>query len=98
MSIFQFLFGNSKKQAITDYLAKGAIIVDVRSKEEFKQGHAKNSLNIPLQDFSKSVAKLKSNKKPVILVCRSGGRAGTALQELKAQNIDAVNGGSWTNI
>tara|TARA_B110000046_G_scaffold57595_2_gene64340 strand:- start:17337 stop:17510 length:174 start_codon:yes stop_codon:yes gene_type:complete len=52
----------------------GAVVIDIRSPQEFQSGHAKGSKNIPLQNLNSKVNQLKS--KEVIIVCKSGMRAG----------------------
>ena len=54
------------KQETMDYREKinnGAVVVDVRSKEEFKSGNAKGSMNVPLQTIGAHVEKLKGKDK-----------------------------------
>lgn len=83
----------------TDYqalIAQGAIIVDVRSPLEFNHGHARGSKNIPLDKIKHKVKKLKG--KEVILVCRSGARAGSAKAILERNGITAYNAGNWANV
>jgi rhodanese-related sulfurtransferase len=40
-------------------LKQGALILDVRSPAEYKQGHIKGSINAPLNELSKHISKLK---------------------------------------
>lgn len=78
---------------------KGAIIVDVRTPEEFKSGHINKSINIPLNVIANKAEELKKKNKPIILVCRSGARSGSALGILKSKGISEVyNGGGWTSL
>lgn len=89
------LFGGTK----VDYRAlieKGAVVIDVRTPQEFKSGHLKGSKNIPLNQIGNSISKLKN--KEVILVCRSGGRAGSAKATLSRSGIVAHNAGAWQNL
>lgn len=74
----------------------GAVIIDVRSKEEFRQGHAKGSVNIPMHALKNKVKDLID--KEVILVCRSGARAGQAKSFLKDHSITAHNAGPWQTV
>ena len=74
---------------------QGAIILDVRTPEEFRDGHIKGSLNIPVQVIQGKIADLKKKGKPIIAVCRSGARSGTAVGMLKDAGIEAYNGGAW---
>jgi rhodanese-related sulfurtransferase len=76
-------------------VAKGAIIIDVRSPKEFDAGHVKNSKNIPLQTIQKAIPELKKSGKVVIAVCRSGSRSGMAKSILKSAGIEVYNGGPW---
>lgn len=83
----------------TDYkalIANGALIVDVRSPQEFKSGHAKGSKNIPLQSLNSKINQLKG--KEVIVVCKSGMRAGQAKSILTNNGITCHNAGAWQQL
>jgi len=86
----------------TDYgelVKQGAIILDVRSKGEFAGGHIKNSINIPVDQLSNNLSKLKNKNKCIICCCASGMRSGTAKRILESQGYTAVfNGGSWNGL
>jgi len=75
------------------------IIVDVRSPEEWEfDGHADCSVNYPLDDIQNKVEELK-NYEHVVLVCRSGNRAGVAKRILESAGIKNVeNKGPWQNV
>lgn len=82
-----------------DYKAKianGAILVDVRSVEEFKGGHAPGSKNVPLHLLPTRINEFKG--KEVIVVCLSGGRAGQARNLLQQNGVTAYNAGPWQNV
>jgi rhodanese-related sulfurtransferase len=49
------LFGLGPKVDYADLVKQGAIILDVRSPGEYKQGHIKGSLNTPLNDLSQHI-------------------------------------------
>lgn len=61
------------------------IIIDVREKDEFDAEHIEHSIHIPLSNFERQApAFLKTLKdRPVILMCRSGKRAGLAADSAK---------------
>lgn len=85
----------------TDYkglLSKGAMIVDVRTPEEYKAGHIDGARNIPLDQIKTKVPELKKTGKPVITCCRSGARSGMAKSQLAAAGIEVYNGGAWTSL
>lgn len=90
------LFGiKSREELVKEAMAEGAVIVDVRTPQEYNDGHISNSLNIPVQQIEARVSTLKKKNKTVILCCKSGGRAGQAKKILLKNGIKAVNGGSW---
>lgn len=79
--------------------AGGPIFVDVRTVEEWNNdGHANCSINIPLDQLEARMGELKKDQK-VVLVCRSGKRAGTAKELLEGAGFTQVeNSGAWQNI
>lgn len=77
---------------------QGAVIVDVRTKGEFKEGHINGSRNIPLDTIRNEVQSLKKLNKPVITVCRSGNRSRMAKSILVSAGIEVYNGGAWTSL
>jgi phage shock protein E len=77
---------------------KGAIIIDVRTSQEFNAGHIKGALNIPLQSIDQHIEKIRKYNKPIITCCRSGARSGAAASQLKSRGIEAYNGGSWNSL
>ena len=97
MGLLNFLFGN-KNNAITEFKEKGAIIIDVRTPGEYKQGAIAGSKNIPLQTINTKIDYIKKLNKPVITCCASGGRSANAVKILKTNNIEATNGGGWKSL
>ena len=85
----------------TDFKAlkqAGAIIIDVRSPQEFDRGHIQGSKNIPVNIIQREVNSIKKLNKPVITVCQSGARSSMAKSALKAAGIEVYNGGSWLSL
>jgi rhodanese-related sulfurtransferase len=72
------------------------VIVDVRTPEEFQQGHVPNAINVPLSDIIDDPAILSTlQEKPIVLYCRSGYRAGKAAKALQKeghQNLRHLEG------
>jgi len=60
-----------------------AIIVDVREKDEFAAEHVKNSIHVPLADFSRQAPAIfrALSGKSILLMCRSGKRAALAASQ-----------------
>lgn len=76
---------------------QNAILLDVRSKQEYQEWHLEGSINFPLYDLERNCEKLLDNKEnAIILCCKSGSRSRRALQILKEQgflNIYQIEGG-----
>ena len=98
MGLLDFLGFGNKSQNIQEFIAKGAIIIDVRSPGEFSGGHIKGSKNIPLNEISSKIDEIKKQNKPVITCCASGMRSSQATSILKQNGIDVINGGGWQNL
>lgn len=78
-------------------------LIDVRTPEEFQEGHLANAQNINVLDatFESQVASLDKTK-PVLIYCKSGGRSAKASEKLKAlgfTNITDLEGGfsNWSS-
>jgi len=86
------------QRKIPGLLKAGALIVDVRSPDEFSAGHAAGSLNIPLGDLERGTRTLDPNRW-IIVCCASGTRSGMARRWLlKHGFLHVLNGGSWRNL
>lgn len=79
-------------------IQNGAVIVDVRTPQEYKQGHVEGSKNIPLNEIKLKADIVRKWNKPVITVCRSGNRSAVAKGILKSAGVEVYNGGAWTNL
>lgn len=98
MGILDFLGFGDKSNPIEEFIQKDAVIIDVRTYEEFASGHIKNSKNIPLQIIDSKIKEIKQLNKPVIVCCRSGMRSGQANAILKRNGIESINGGGWQSL
>lgn len=74
---------------IQNDIAQGGLLIDVRSPEEFSEGHVKNALLIPpTQIFSAKLPEEKSM--PIYLYCKMGPRAEFAAGVLKERGYTKV--------
>jgi phage shock protein E len=74
-------------------------IVDVRSRSEFRDGHIKGALNIPLNELKTKMHKLGAKNAPILVCCQSGGRSSQAARILKENGFTQVKDvGPWTNL
>ncbi len=87
-----------KGPSLAELLADGAVVIDVRTPQEYRGGHVEGSRNIPLSSLSSKVASLKKQKKTIITCCASGMRSGKAAKRLRQAGLDAHNGGAWQKV
>ena len=89
----------AEKTAVQPAKAKG-IWIDVRTPEEFKEGHLKDAVNIPVDQIGARIGSVSPDKSaPVNLYCRSGRRSEAALQELKKMGYTNVtNPGGYQDL
>jgi phage shock protein E len=83
---------------LENIIAEGALIIDVRTAGEYKNGHIKGSLNVPLSNIEDAISWLIKDV-PIVVVCESGSRSAQAKEILEANGYTKVyNGGSWSNL
>lgn len=76
----------ARKSSTSDML-----ILDVRSPEEFAEGHIKNAVNISHGEMSRNfMSILEFQDKPVVVYCRSGRRASIAEAILRDKGFTQV--------
>jgi phage shock protein E len=83
--------------AAKEAVRKGALVIDVRSPEEYASRHLEGTLNIPLGELSARIGTACPDKNRVILLhCLSGGRSGMGVGTLKSLGYSNVqNLGSY---
>lgn len=67
---------------------KGSVLLDVRTKEEFKEGHIPGSVNIPLDKLAN--AQFEQNA-AIFVYCQSGARSNRASDYLKSHGLEVTN-------
>ncbi len=85
------------KKDAADLLKKGAIVIDVRTPEEFNSGHLSQAYNMPLDEVEDRVLRLvKDRGKVLLLHCQSGVRSKSAKERLESMGYKNVfNMGSY---
>ncbi len=79
---------------VRELVEKGSTIIDVRETHEYKRGHIKGAINIPLSELRHRINEIPRDK-PVYLHCRTGQRsynATLALQNIGFDNIINITG------
>lgn len=79
------------KKQMEDLIFQGAILVDVRSPQEYKEGHLDGAINIPEYDIRKVAKdKLTDLHQKIIVYCDSGSRSKRASKRLEKMGYDNV--------
>jgi phage shock protein E len=106
MNKFSFLFlllvsmllftACSGQQKVPDYAE--AILVDVRTPEEFASGTVNGAINIPVDELESQLTKLNKDAE-IVVFCRSGSRSARAAAILEKNGFKHVfNGGTWQQV
>ncbi len=85
----------SLSEAAALWRSKDALFIDVRTPEEYNEGHIPGALFIPLQELEHRYKEIPHDK-PVLLICRSARRSAQAnllLQQLGFSNTFSVKQG-----
>ena len=97
MGLFNFLRNTDINDGIAEYKTNdGAVLLDVRTSEEYRDGHIDGSVNVPLDRISFIVNTVRDKNTPLYVHCLSGGRSGQAVSYLKkigymnAKNIGGI--------
>ena len=96
MGLFEFFKQPDINQGVKEYMATpGAVLLDVRTPQEYREGHISGSKNMPLQTIDK-IASVAENKDTALFVyCYSGARsrqASSMLQRMGYTNVTNIGG------
>lgn len=82
------------EEAAAVALEEGRVVIDVRTPEEFDEGHIAGAQRIGLADadFADQIAALDPEVDYVVY-CRSGNRSAQAAAEMRALGLDVLDGG-----
>ncbi|WP_371381502.1 rhodanese-like domain-containing protein [Sporomusa aerivorans] len=82
-------------EALTLWQNKEAMIIDIRTKEEYQEGHIPDAPFIPVGELESYLSELPESEK-VLLICSSGNRSGRTTGLLRSkgfENVDNIDGG-----
>ena len=92
MSFFDFFRQPDINRGVEDWRnTPGAILLDVRTPQEYREGHIPGSQNIPLQTIDKVATVAENKDTPLYVYCHSGGRSRQAVQRLVQMGYRNVN-------
>lgn len=79
------------QEAVMLFNHEDALLVDVREQSEWVDGHIARAKHIPLGQLKNRAKELEKYKgKPIVAVCRTGNRSGTACGQLKKAGFENV--------
>ena len=83
MGFLDFLKGPDINQGLREYsAAPGAVLLDVRTSQEYREGHIPGSVNAPLQSSSGDGSVPAGKDAPLFVYCHSGARSRQAVSLL----------------
>ena len=85
---------------LTAQNTEGAVLIDVRTEEEYENGHLPESISIPLDSLESVYDEISDEETPIFVYCRSGSRSEQAkymLAEMGYGNVTNIGGiQDWT--
>lgn len=104
MQIVKPLVSAKDPETARKLIAEGAVVVDVRTPEEFAEGHLPQATNIPVDTFTQRIAEVDKlaggdKTRPVVVYCAAGSRAARAKKQLESAGYtQVVNGGGFDDV
>ena len=96
-NIFKLFRYYDIKEEVKNYQSlPDAVLLDVRTNEEYKTGHISGSINIPVDDILEIEDKIPDHDTMIFVYCHSGNRARRAVDKMKmlgyknAKNIGGI--------
>lgn len=83
-------------EQLKNMVSKGAILIDVRSPQEFKEGHLPGAINIPEYEIRKVKNEMPKLNQQIVVYCQYGGRSREAynmLRKMGYTNVYSLKGG-----
>ena len=92
MSIFNIFARKDNNEGVKRLREnKEAVLLDVRTREEYASGHIEGSRNLPLDEIDKVDSVIKDKNTPLYIHCLSGGRSARAAAYLKGKGYREVH-------
>lgn len=92
MGFFDLFRQPDINQGVEEYRAvPQAILLDVRTPEEYRGGHVPGSRNLPLQQIEKITSVAEKKETPLFVYCQSGARSRQAVSLLQRMGYENVN-------
>ncbi|MCI8581872.1 MAG: rhodanese-like domain-containing protein [Dorea sp.] len=92
MGIFDIFKHKDINQGIKEYrTVSDAVLLDVRTPQEYQEGHIPESKNVALQKIDKVASVVRSKETPLYVYCYSGSRSSQAVNMLRRMGYTNVN-------
>ncbi|MGZ3418567.1 MAG: rhodanese-like domain-containing protein [Polyangiales bacterium] len=95
MSLFSFLKREPTRHR--ELVRDGALLLDVRSPEEFAARHLPGAKNVPVDQLADRLSELGPTSRPIVVHCRSGARSARATAVLRAAGYQVTDFGGIDN-
>lgn len=96
MGLLGFLQTKDINSGVREFLSTdGAVLLDVRTTEEYADGHIEKSINLPLQNIEQAEQLIKDKATPIFVHCQSGARSAQAagcLKRMGYTNVKDIGG------
>ena len=91
MGFLDFFKGTDINQSVKEYQqTQGAVLLDVRTQQEYQAGHIPGSRNLPLHHLDRMEQSGDNQDKPIYVYCQSGARSAQAAARLKQMGYTRV--------
>lgn len=91
MGLLDFLKRPDINAGVQEYKnTAGAVLLDVRTREEYAQGHIPESRNLPLQEINSAPSVISDLSSPLFVYCYSGARSAQAATYLNHMGYTSV--------
>ena len=92
MNFFNLFVRKDINEGIERYLKEeNAVLLDVRTNEEYADGHIEGSINLPIAEIDRAGTVIADKDVPIYVYCRSGKRSERAAAYLKGNGYTKVN-------
>lgn len=103
LAVLKKLFGGGGPKADPRQMIKdGALVIDVRSREEWNGGHLSMAKHLPVDEVGRRLREVEQwaggeKSKAIVVYCASGNRSGRARAVLESAGFtNVVNGGGYS--
>ena len=91
MNLFQLFHRTDINEGVAECReTEHAVLLDVRTREEYREGHIPGSVNIPLDALEDAEKNISDKETPIFVYCHSGGRSAHAQHYLNQMGYHAV--------